>query len=286
MRLSTQTDCIFNTFGEDEGLRLFARAGFKTLDYSMFSLANPENPLRGDGWRESVQGLRGKAEALGIAFNQTHAPFPSYKENDAAYSESIYPALVRSIEISGVLGAEQVIIHPTQLSEKQKEFNIGFYKGLEKCAAENNVKIALENMFGWSDELRKIIPNVCSLGAEFAGYMDALNPAHFTACLDLGHAGLTGETAAQMIKTLGHKRLTALHVHDNDCRSDYHMLPFTQQLNWENIILALREIDYSGDFTFEADSFLARLPVPLRADGLIWMKKVGDYFVERLTAKD
>ena len=34
MILSTQTDVIFRVFGEEEGIRLFAEAGFDAFDFS------------------------------------------------------------------------------------------------------------------------------------------------------------------------------------------------------------------------------------------------------------
>ena len=38
MLLSTQTDRVFNILGVDDGLKLFKRAGYEALDYSMFGM--------------------------------------------------------------------------------------------------------------------------------------------------------------------------------------------------------------------------------------------------------
>ena len=58
-----------------------------------------------------------------------------------------------------------------------------------------------------------------------------------------------------MIHTLGH-RIQALHIHDNDCIHDDHQIPFSMNIDFSPIIKALRDIDYKGWFTLEADAFM------------------------------
>lgn len=48
----------------------------------------------------------------------------------------------------------------------------------------------------------KLIPNVCSRGCELAEYVDSLPRDTFTACLDVGHARLTGESADEAVRGL------------------------------------------------------------------------------------
>ena len=120
------------------------------------------------------------------------------------------------------------------------------------------MKIGVENMFQ-SDPLRKyIVADTCSTAEEFVRYIDELNSEHITACLDIGHVALplTDATAADVIRALGHHRLGALHVHDNDYTRDLHILPYLGKLNWAEICAALGEIDYQGDFTYEVNGQL------------------------------
>ena len=58
-----------------------------------------------------------------------------------------------------------------------------------------------------------------------------------------------------MIKALDH-RLAALHIHDNDKWHDSHQIPFSMDIDFMPIIKALKEIDYKGYFTLEADCYL------------------------------
>ena len=64
-----------------------------------------------------------------------------------------------------------------------------------------------------------------------------------------------GTTAVEMIKALG-PRLQALHIHDNDQWHDSHQIPFSMQIDFEAVVKALKEINYSGYFTLEADRYL------------------------------
>jgi sugar phosphate isomerase/epimerase len=58
-----------------------------------------------------------------------------------------------------------------------------------------------------------------------------------------------------MIRAIG-KRLGALHIHDNDRRRDLHRIPFSGDIDWNAVVKALRDVDYKGEFTLEADTYL------------------------------
>jgi sugar phosphate isomerase/epimerase len=65
----------------------------------------------------------------------------------------------------------------------------------------------------------------------------------------------SGNGAVNMIHTLGH-RLQALHIHDNDKWHDSHQIPFSMSIDFESVVKALKDINYSGYFTLEADRYL------------------------------
>lgn len=150
----------------------------------------------------------------------------------------------------------------------------------KKC----NVRIALENMYNWYEGDLAASPATCSSAEEFVRYMDAFDPDYFVACLDIGHSAMKntdGNSPAEMIRALGGKRLKALHIHDNDLVGDLHTLPFTQKVNWDDVMTALKEIQYDGDFTFEADAFLGQFPDELAEHASRLMLEVGRYFVKK-----
>ena len=58
-----------------------------------------------------------------------------------------------------------------------------------------------------------------------------------------------------MIRALGEK-LQALHIHDNDKRHDSHQIPYSMDIDFKAVIKALKEINYRGYFTLEADRYI------------------------------
>lgn len=284
MILSTQTDCLGSTVNDFEAVKMIAAAGFDAVDFSMFGMTDENNILNTSEYKTYIKELKTTGEGSGVFFNQSHAPFPSCRYGNDSYNSRLFKTIVRSLEISGMLGIRVSVVHPTQTPKgiDQKEYNTEFYNRLIPYAKEYGVIIAIENMFTDSWLLRRKLPNVCSLGPEFAEYIDALDSEYITACLDIGHCGLVGGNPAQMVRELGTARLTALHVHDNDYVNDLHTMPFTQKIDWDEVTEALREINYSGDFTYECDYFLHKLPAELRADGLKLMERVGRYLISRI----
>ena len=99
----------------------------------------------------------------------------------------------------------------------------------------------------------------CATPESFHAHLDAVNDPDFVVCLDIGHAEMKGlnTSAKQMILTLGDK-LEALHIHDNDLKYDNHAIPFSMDIKFEPIVKALNEIDYKGEFTLEANSYMAK----------------------------
>lgn len=281
MKTSTQTDCLQNTFGIEKAIEIISSVGFDAIDISLFIVNLEESPLSRSDYREYARYLRSIAKSNGTYCNQSHAPFPSYIEGNDEYNSLVYSAIVKAIEFSAEIGASQIIVHPFVTKKNQKEENLKFYNSLLPCCKEFNIKVALENMFGRNKKLGRIVPNICSTGEELGEYVDALDSEYFTACLDIGHAGLVGETAVNMIHTLGHDRLTALHVHDNDMIEDLHTLPFTRVIDFDAVAAALKDINYSGDMTLEADHFLYDLPDELKVEGAQLMAAVARYLAKK-----
>jgi sugar phosphate isomerase/epimerase len=62
-------------------------------------------------------------------------------------------------------------------------------------------------------------------------------------------------SAPEMIRAIG-KRLGALHLHDNDRWHDLHQIPFAGSIDWVAVTKALKEVDYKGEMTLEADTYL------------------------------
>lgn len=289
MQLVTNTEIISDWFGDKKALELIKKAGFDGADYSMFNMMSESSPLNGNDYKAYVKELSDYSKSIGISFVQGHSPFPGFDRSRPEYSERIAPLIRRSIEIAGMLGIEYLVIHPispTQipLDVDLFEFNMKYYKSLLPYAKEYGVKICLENMWGYDAKRGYIMPNVCSFAKDLSDYVDALDSEYFTACLDLGHSGLIGEEASDAIRILGHDRLSALHVHDNDYKNDTHTLPYYGKMNWDEITKALSDIKYKGRFTYEAAVFLKPLPHEQEAvlAGLKYMEAIGRFLIKKI----
>ena len=267
---------------------MICEAGFDALDYSMFRMQDDDYILNQPSYLEHVLEVKKIAESYGKYFNQAHAPFPSFKVGEDTYNTVILEKIKRSIEIAGTLGAKNIVIHPTYYgkdSRRNLELNAEFYNNLIPLCKEYNIKIACENMFGRDRRRHCIIPNICSVGEEFRAMMDMLDPKYFTACVDIGHAGLVGTTAPEMLRTLGHDYVGCLHVHDNDYLEDRHCPPYFFDLDWEEITQALADIDYKGDFTFESDDFLVNFPEEVFPAAYKLLHDIGRSLIKKIESK-
>lgn len=285
MILSTQTDYLYRKFGTEKSIDMIADAGFDAIDLTLFDMKNDASVFCQDNYKELAKALKEKAQGRGLFFNQAHAPFPCSK-NDAEYNEMIWHRICRSIEIAGIVGAKCIVVHPMhhlpyiENTEKLKEMNMEFYRSLAPYAKAAGVRIALENM--WQrDAEKKIVVSACSRTKEFADWIDTLNDDCFTACLDLGHCGLYGFDAAEMIKGLGH-RLGALHVHDNDYQSDSHTAPYLGKMHWDTICEALAQTGYKGDLTLEADNFYNHFPEELAQSATKFLHDIGRNLIDSI----
>lgn len=258
MKTSTEIASLAKLVGEAKAIELIAKSGFDAWDFSMFSMARydranmrlfeSDHPLHGSEYRSFAKELRRIGLECGIVCNQSHAPFPvCYKE--------IRDYLKRAIECTAIAGGDTCIIHPN--NDKGPLENREMYFELLPFAKEHGVRIATENMWNWDTERDVALPAACSHHDDFLAHIKAVNDPYFVACLDIGHAEMRGlnTTAKDMILTLG-ESLAALHIHDNDRHHDSHQIPFSMQIDFDGVVSALKEINYSGYFTLEADAYL------------------------------
>ncbi len=272
---STEIGSAAKIIGEERAVELYAKAGFDAWDFSMFDMIrynyaekhiiDTGNPLGTNNYAEFAKRLRRIGEDGGIHCNQSHAPFPSYVKE-------IRDMLKRAIECTAIAGGKICIIHPC--NNENAEYNAEMYSELLPFAKEHGIKIAAENMWNWNKDEDHAATAACSHHDDFLAHIKAVNDPYLVACLDIGHAEMRGlgTSTREMILTLG-SHLQALHIHDNDRHHDSHQLPFTMNIDFDEMVKALKEIDYKGCFTLEADRYLSAFD----ADSIeIGMKNMAD----------
>ena len=283
MLLSTNTNGLLNHFSEEKSIELIKNAGFDAYDFTFFGSKMQNSRVFDDDYLEYVQGLRKLSDSISIICNQAHAPFASQIYGDCEYNEKMFPRLVCSIECAAILGAKTIVIHPIHhLSKELDEYSINkeFYEKLLPYAEKAGVIICTENMWQRDERRGYIIESVCSTGERFKKLIDTINSPYLKGCLDFGHGELVGEPAAETAEILG-DRMIAVHVHDNDCLSDQHTLPYLGRIDWERLYSSLRKIHYSGDFTFEVSTLFSNMPAELVPDALKFLCSVGRYMIAR-----
>ncbi len=270
MKTSTEISSAAKFIGEEKAVELIAKAGFDAWDFSMFGMCRAQrqpacvsptdHPLSGRDYLKFARHLKHVGEDYGIVCNQSHAPFPS-----------IYPLgelyLKRAIECTAEAGGKICVIHPE--NSVSMEDNVKMYRELLPFAKDCGVKIATENMWAWDEALDRASFAICATTDSFCYLLDAVDDEYMVACLDIGHAEMMGDmvSAPGLIRALG-KRLKALHIHDNDRWKDSHQIPFSMNIDFKKVADALKEINYDGYLTLEADEYLGAFSKDNIADGI------------------
>lgn len=110
---------------------------------------------------------------------------------------------------------------------------------LQRMAEAVNVRLALE-----------VIPNPLSAATTLVRLIEEeLETPNLGICLDIGHARLMGDPIDAIEACSGH--LVTTHLHDNQGRTDDHLVPFEGSIDWEAALLALQKVGYDGAWMFE-----------------------------------
>lgn len=285
MLISTEISSFRKIVNDDfEIVKMLKQAGFTAYDFSMSNAEYAKEFLKDDSCFEHAKKLRAYADEIGILCNQSHAPFPTLKD-DEVYNELMLELLKRSLKVSAILGAKICVVHPGNSSSIEE--NTALYKELLPIAKEYGVKIATENMWDWDKEKNTFAPAANSNHLSFKAQMDKLNELNkdlFVACVDIGHGELNNlnTSTAQIIETLG-DYVQCIHLHDNDRFNDSHILPFMSAIDYLPIIESLKKINYSGDITLECSYSLGtHLPEELLPSFMRLYADVANWFKTQL----
>lgn len=284
MKISTEIASAAKIVGEEKAVQYIAEAGFDAWDFSMFAMCKYDwekrtlfennHPLASDNYLAFARKLKQIGLDNGIVCNQSHAPFPTAVAEIRSYFK-------RAIECTAEAGGQICIIHPD--NNKSAQENAEMYMELLPFAKDCGVKIATENMWNWDDQKDESSFAACATSESFVEHIDKVNDDFFVACLDIGHAEMrgSGSGAAEMIHALDN-RLQALHIHDNDRWHDSHQIPFSMSIDFNAVVKALKDINYQGYFTLEADRYLNKFSAENVFDGIKDLaesaKKLADMF--------
>lgn len=286
----------------DAAFAFIKDCGFNTLDLNIDHALSPAKISKGESsdftdqsieqMLEYYRPVKDAAEKHGITIAMAHAIFPLHCPVNPEFDEYLVQVVIKQLAVCHYLNIPALVVHPIALANRTEEWemNMQFYPKLIPYAKEYGVKICLENMFGWigSHGVRR----ACADADEACRYIDTLNNMAgedlFGFCYDVGHANLLGCNIYEDLKTLG-KRVTVLHIHENDGLVDRHCIPYTYKAagnkcvtDWEGFLKGLKEIGYEGPLNFETFASLKDVPRELVPELLKLVNSIGRYFRSRL----
>ncbi len=272
MLISVQSGGIISRYKDKEtGYRLIREAGFKALDWNMDRAWDSEKlqkkQLDHCIFEDSLEEIQNHYAAElavirknGLEIFQAHAPFPSYVKNFPEFNDYAIGVYKQCIRFCDSIGVRYLVIHgislrvndETQTAETIREMNLHLYESLIPVLLETNVVVCLENLF--THYQGNVMEGICSVPEEAIWYVDHLNEKAgrecFGFCLDTGHLNILGKNQGVFIRKLG-KRIKIVHLHDNRGTDDEHLMPYTGNIIWKDVIGALRDIGYEGTLNFE-----------------------------------
>ena len=256
MKIATTTeDFGFYFDSYEDQIKELHRAGFRYVDLSMYGFT-PDSPYMNDGWQDKVKALKDCADSLGMELVQAHSQGGNPLSDDQSHVDFLIKATLRSIEICGILGIKNTVVHNGMAEGLSKEEwfvkNKAFYEKLIPTAERCGVNILCENSTA-SNMGDKYFINTGRDMREFIEYVD--HPM-IHGCWDTGHANCEGSQYDE-IMAVG-DQLYAIHYNDNRGERDDHVAPFLGTLNHDEILTALIDVGFKGYFTLECASSLIR----------------------------
>lgn len=269
--------------GLENAIKAIKAAGFEAIDFS-FKDKSGRDFLLSDNWQQIAWRIREGLEKGGLTCNQTHAPYGFSSEYKLCPKHPEMQKIIRAFRFSQILGAKTVVVHAVT-DVKSVDFipyNLRFYKLLEPYAKEANVKIGVENLFRFDEKYHRF-EGVFETGEKLSSFLQKLRSAQFVACIDTGHAQLTGMPPEKLIAGMNKHLVQCLHLHDNDGKDDLHQLPRSGVVDWEGVLSALKKIGYSGDITFEIMFFMEKFTAEKMPIALALAGEIGKEFKRKLS---
>lgn len=289
MRLSTSTRICESILWDKKTLyydaettvRKIAAAGYQVMDMSFMTYTKGDRAMTREDWRSWVDKIWDVVQECDLEVSQAHAhsfnPLPKHTEEDIQRNDTL---IERSILAAGIMQVPWLVIHPVYIMDgtwfswrKSLEENLRRYQRFGELAAKHNVGIAIENLHG-SNRVHRF----------GAGPEDLLELIHrlgsdtFGICWDTGHANLCGIDQQQALRQIG-SHLKATHIADNDGLTDLHIAPFFGKIDWKTVVQTLKEIGYTGDFTYEIPNYGNGFDDGFHHEALVFSRKLGEYLL-------
>lgn len=272
---SVWTD-YYHRLSPEEAVLGLQEAGFTVSEFG--SAASRQLMARGDDVEKTGLQFRTFLEQNGFATPQGHLQL----KNDLTTRQTVED-LKKEITLFQAIGVKNAVLHITggwELSEEERtELQLKHLRELLEFVSGTDFTICFENL--------RSNPAVADAD-KILRWIDLLGGKNLGICLDTGHLHTTNitlktsdMTQREFILKAG-KHLKALHINGNDGTDDYHLTPFSikNNIDWAEVVTALREIGYQGLFNLELPGEAAcQPPLYILKRKLLYIKDVVDYML-------
>ncbi len=265
-------------YGDKKYIKL-KEHGFSCIDFNM---ANTNTEIYTSPASDELL-LREKtlADDAGIEIHQSHGPWRSPpRDGTQAERAERMEKMKKSIRAASLLGCKNWVVHPLMplgaddtVTGNEKgtwDINLRFMKELLITAKEYGVTICLENMPMTKFSMAK--------PAAILNFVEEIGDDNFKICLDTGHAALFDDVSlCDEVRRLGDK-IKVLHIHDNKCGKDLHLMPYFGTIDWKAFARSLKDIGYDGVFSLETAA-PGKLPDSLFEKSSIMLYEIADEII-------
>lgn len=285
MKIGINSSACCHYASEFECFDLAKECGFDAFDYGYYLYCGKDSEYNSDLWIEHAKKIKKKIDELGLVIYQIHAPLIK-KIGIDPNEEYLIEMTKRSFQVAQILGCQYVVVHPRKYQnaktvdeiEKQRRYNMNFYRELGKVAHQYGVKIAIENLFRYDDETHLPMETTFRSPYEMLKFLNELGD-DFVACVDTGHANINGYQPSVMLDVLKEK-VKVVHIHDNYSTLDSHFAPYCGSIDWHDFCIKLKEIGFDGVFSLEVHT--AKIPME---DSFLEVKKEELRYLQCLARK-
>jgi sugar phosphate isomerase/epimerase len=192
--------------------------------------------------------LAAECRAEGVRIHSVHAPFAGAWDlalEDEARRQRAIAAHRAVVSACAEIGVPLLIVHPGDAcaadDDEASIRAVDSLGALAEFADDAGVVLAVENMPpGY----------VCPSAPATREAIDMISHPAVRACLDTGHAHMTGAHVSEGVRAF-EGVLVTIHAHDNSGGADEHLLPGAGSIDWPAFGRELQATGYAGGVVLE-----------------------------------
>ena len=189
---------------------------------------------------------------LGLEPFSFHAPFANHIDItalDERPRQQAQQELLAACDAAAILGAHHIVIHPGPEREG-KPPDEELYQRMRNASAVLSTVATHCRKLGLQLLMENMLPHLLFGHTSDILYMlGAISETNVGACLDTGHANLSGELFNVVHQMSGHLRM--IHANDNKGDWDAHLVPGEGNIDWKRIVHELTKTNFRGTVILE-----------------------------------